>query len=244
MKGWMEMQLHVTLDTRLEKVVSYIPQGAVLADIGSDHAFVPCYCIQQGLIARAIAGEVNQGPKEAADGQVRLVGLEEAIDVRLGSGLSVLERGEADAITIAGMGGTLIATILEEGKEKLDGHERLILQPNVDAIDVRVWLLSNGYQLLSEAIVEENAKIYEVLVAEKGEEILYSGDERLRQKELRYGPQLMREKSPTFVKKWTEELRKREYILAQMRAGTDNEELKRKIQAMQAVIDEMEEVIS
>ena len=236
------MQTHVTLDQRLTKVVSYIPQGAVLADIGSDHAFVPCYCIQQGLIERAIAGEVNVGPMEAAQGQVALVQLEEKIDVRLGSGLTVLTPGEVTAVTIAGMGGTLIATILEEGKAHLSGEERLILQPNVDAVDVRRWLLANGYALLSEAIVKENGKIYEILVAEQGEEMLYSEEEEQRDWELFFGPQLMREKAPAFIEKWQTEKEKRQYILEQMQQGNGSDVLQGKIATIRRLIEKMEEV--
>ena len=195
-------------------------------------------------IERAIAGEVNEGPMEAAKGQVALVGLESLIDVRLGSGLSVLQPGEATAITIAGMGGTLIASILEEGKDRLSGAERLILQPNVDAGDIRNWLLTHSYALLSEAIVEENGKIYEILVAERGEETLYSEDETTRQWELFFGPQLMRERAPEFVKKWQTEKRKREYILQQMKQGQTTEGLSEKIEAMEQLIRKMEEVMN
>ncbi|WP_029332949.1 tRNA (adenine(22)-N(1))-methyltransferase [Exiguobacterium oxidotolerans] len=238
------MQTHVTLDQRLKKVVSYIPQGAVLADIGSDHAFVPCYCIQQGLVERAIAGEVNVGPMEAAQGQVALVQLDEQIEVRLGSGLTVLAPGEVTAVTIAGMGGTLIATILEEGKAHLSGEERLILQPNVDAVDVRKWLLEHGYALLSEAIVKENGKIYEILVAEKGEEMIYAEDVDIRKWELLFGPQLMREKAPAFIEKWQAEQQKRQFILEQMQRGNDSELLQEKITTIRRLIEKMKEVTS
>ncbi|OAN16101.1 tRNA (adenine(22)-N(1))-methyltransferase [Exiguobacterium undae] len=236
------MQTNVILDQRLKKVVSYIPQGAVLADIGSDHAFVPCYCLQQNLVEKAIAGEVNVGPMEAAQAQVALVQLEDKIDVRLGSGLTVLTPGEATAITIAGMGGTLISTILEEGKANLSGEERLILQPNVDAVDVRKWLLANGYALLSEAIVKENEKIYEILVAQKGEESVYADDSEQREWELYFGPQLMREKAPAFVEKWQTEQQKRKYILEQMRQGTESDQLQEKIVKIEQLIQKMEEV--
>lgn len=238
------MQTHVTLDQRLKKVVSYIPQGAVLADIGSDHAFVPCYCIQQGLVERAIAGEVNVGPMEAAQGQVALVQLDEQIEVRLGSGLTVLAPGEVTAVTIAGMGGTLIATILEEGKAHLSGEERLILQPNVDAVDVRKWLLEHGYALLSEAIVKENGKIYEILVAKKGEEMIYAEDADIRKWELLFGPQLMREKAPAFIEKWQAEQQKRQFILEQMQRGNDSELLQEKITTIRRLIEKMKEVTS
>ncbi len=118
----------------------------------------------------------------------------------------------------------------------------MILQPNVDAVDVRKWLLTNSYALLSEAIVEENGKIYEILVAERGDETLYSEDETTRQWELFFGPQLMRERAPEFIEKWQIEKQKREYILAQMKQGQATEVLSEKIEAIERLIQKMEEV--
>ncbi|MHC8522589.1 tRNA (adenine(22)-N(1))-methyltransferase [Rossellomorea sp. H39__3] len=154
------------LSKRLETVVSYIPKNSTIADIGSDHAYLPCYAVQAGIAASAIAGEVVKGPFESALKQVKLNALENQVDVRLGDGLDVLRPGEVDCITIAGMGGTLIASILEKGKDKVE-NARLILQPNVSAVSIRVWLMDNGWSLTNEEILEEDGKIYEVLVAEK-----------------------------------------------------------------------------
>lgn len=92
------------LSRRLEKIASYVPDQAVLADIGSDHALLPVYLVQNGKIAAAVAGELNDGPYLAARKQVDGTGTQDRISVRKGDGLSVLRRGEADTVVIAGMG--------------------------------------------------------------------------------------------------------------------------------------------
>ncbi|MCT4786649.1 tRNA (adenine(22)-N(1))-methyltransferase [Exiguobacterium aestuarii] len=236
------MQERVILDRRLKQVVDYIPKGSVLADIGSDHAYVPCYALQQGIISKGIAGEVNVGPMEAAKAQVDLIGAREVIDVRLGDGLAVLQEDEATCISICGMGGSLIRSILESGKEKLGAVERLILQPNVDGQHVRSWLLENGYVLVEEAIVEENDKVYEILVGEKGTETIYSDDLNERTWQLLFGPYLIQERPEPFKLKWSREADKLEYVLGQMADGIQSEALVQKQIEFKRMRDKMREV--
>ncbi|WP_070327003.1 tRNA (adenine(22)-N(1))-methyltransferase [Exiguobacterium aurantiacum] len=236
------MQEQVTLDRRLKRVVDFIPAGSILADIGSDHAYVPCYLVQQGIIDRAIAGEVNQGPMEAAKAQVELIGASSKIDVRLGDGLAVLNEDEATCISICGMGGSLIRSILENGRDKLGAVERLVLQPNVDGQQVREWLLVSGFTLVTETIVEENDKIYEILVGERGTETRYSADEAERTWQLMFGPELLKTRPEPFKLKWGREADKLDYVLGQMAAGAQTEALVRKQEEFKTLRDKMREV--
>ncbi|MCQ6273653.1 tRNA (adenine-N(1))-methyltransferase [Bacillus sp. V3B] len=227
------------LSNRLETVVKYIPRGLRLADIGSDHAYLPCYAIQKGVIPFAIAGEVVEGPFQSAKQQVEDLGLTDKISVRKGNGLAVIKKGEVDCITIAGMGGALITSILEKGKDKLAHVKRLILQPNISAISIRIWLRENGWILVAEEILEEDEKIYEILVAEKGNE--KASDKNTLEKSLLFGPFLLEQKSLTFQKKWLAEKRNWINILNQLEKASSTEENRVKKQELTNKIRLVEE---
>ena len=120
------------LSNRLKAVASFVEKGAIVADIGSDHAYLPCFLIKTGIVQKAIAGEVAKGPYESAINNVTREGLTNAVTVRLADGLLAIEESDqVDTVTIAGMGGSLIASILENGKERLKNVKRIIAQPNI-----------------------------------------------------------------------------------------------------------------
>jgi tRNA (adenine22-N1)-methyltransferase len=229
------------LSARLQAVADFIPKGFKLADIGSDHAYLPCYVVKKGKVPFAIAGEVVEGPFQSALNQVTEEELSEQISVRKGNGLEVIEVNEVDCITIAGMGGALISNILESGKEKLSNVKRLILQPNISAISIREWLLENDWELVDEKILEEDGKIYEVLVAEQGNPNQSYTNEL--HKGLLLGPFLMKEKNNVFIKKWQDEKRNWERILSQLAEANGSEEVQSKILELKEKITMVEEVL-
>ncbi|HEM6088090.1 TPA: tRNA (adenine-N(1))-methyltransferase [Streptococcus suis] len=224
--------METKLSRRLEAVASYVPQGARLADVGSDHAYLPLFLVEQGRIDVAIAGEVVQGPYQSALQNVEQACQSDKISVRLANGLAAVELDDqVSTVTIAGMGGRLIAEILEAGKDKLGSVERLVLQPNNREDDVRHWLVEHDFQLVAEEILEENDKIYEILVAEKG-------NVGLTADQLRFGPYLLEEQSATFQKKWLKELDKLTYALEQvpLERLADRSAISQKIQQIQEVL--------
>ena len=220
------------ISKRLELVASFVPQGAVLLDVGSDHAYLPIDLVERGQIRNAIAGEVVEGPYQSAVKNVDAHGLKEKIQVRLANGLAAFEEADqVSVITIAGMGGRLIATILKEGLEKLANVERLILQPNNREDDLRIWLQENGFQIVTESILEEAGKFYEILVVEVGQMKLSASD-------IRFGPFLCKEVSTVFVQKWQKEAEKLEFALGQIPEKNleERQVLVDKIQAIKEVL--------
>ena len=220
------------ISKRLELVASFVPQGAILLDVGSDHAYLPIELVERGKIESAIAGEVVEGPYQSAVKNVEAHGLKEKIQVRLANGLAAFEEADqVSVITIAGMGGRLIARILEEGLDKLANVERLILQPNNREDDLRIWLQDNGFQIVAESILEEAGKFYEILVVE-------AGQMKLSARDVRFGPFLSKEVSPVFVQKWQKEAAKLEFALGQIPEKNleERQVLVDKIQAIKEVL--------
>ncbi|HEY4624214.1 MAG TPA: tRNA (adenine(22)-N(1))-methyltransferase TrmK [Solibacillus sp.] len=225
------------LSKRLETVASFVPTGAVVADIGSDHAYLPCYLVHKGIAARAIAGEVVQGPYDSAVRQVRTEGLTEKITVRLADGLAAVEESDhVTAITIAGMGGSLIVSILEKHPQALKTVTRLILQPNIHAKAIREWALAHGWALQDEVILEEDGKVYEVLVLQRG-----SMD--LNEAQILMGPKLMNTKCAVFVEKWSREVANWQRVQQAIRNAEQTEENKAKYEELTHLIALVQEAI-
>lgn len=146
----------------------------MLADIGTDHAYLPAHLAEAGRIPRAIAGDILPGPLDAARATVAEAGLTGRIELRLGPGLTILKPGEAPCAAICGMGGPLIAQILADGP--LDGIRRLILQPMAGEERLRAWLAAHGWRLTAEELVEDAGRLYVILVAEPGPMRLTEGE--------------------------------------------------------------------
>ncbi len=199
-----------TLSMRLEHVAAHVPAGARLADIGSDHGYLPVALMRRGAITAAVAGEVAETPFRSAERTVRENDLDQWITVRRADGLAAIEpRDGITAISICGMGGETIRDILDNGKARLNGQERLILQPNGGEQPLRQWLMENAYQILVEEVLRENRFDYEIIVAERTGPVTYTAEE------LYFGPLQMQARSPAFLDKWQRLLRQKQKTLAQ-----------------------------
>lgn len=230
------------LSDRLAAVAKYVPKDARIADIGSDHAYLPCHLIKNDGIPFAVAGEVAEGPFHSAERNVNSQGLSDKISVRLGDGLDVIEPDEVDCITIAGMGGALITSILEKGKEKLTSVKRLVLQPNINASSIREWFLDNGWELVAEEIIEEDGKIYEILIGEKGDP--RRPYEQNFEAGLLFGPHLIKSCSDAFRKKWISEKKNWQRIYKQLDHAAETSETIEKKQEILRKIRLTEEVLA
>lgn len=160
------------LSPRLKKIASLIPAKTVLADIGTDHAYIPTYCFENNICTFAYAMDVNKGPLERAMATLKKFGYEHKAELRLSNGLDKLNKDEADVIVIAGMGGLLIRDILEKGKDVVSENTLLLLQPMIAPIELRDWLFSNGFNIENEYVVREENKYYNIFSVRKGKSII------------------------------------------------------------------------
>ena len=152
------------LTPRLQAVAELVPQNAALADIGTDHAYLPAWLLGRGQVRRAIAADINQGPLDRARLTAQQYHCTEQMDFRLCDGLAGISPDEVDTIVIAGMGGETIAAILQAAPWVQDARYALILQPMSAQPDLRSWLWYNGFSIKNEQIVREGDKLYNILV--------------------------------------------------------------------------------
>ncbi|MGE7919471.1 tRNA (adenine(22)-N(1))-methyltransferase [Viridibacillus sp. NPDC093762] len=225
------------LSKRLETVAKFVPQDAIVADIGSDHAYLPCYLVHNNIAKSAIAGEVVNGPYDSACHEVQKEQLTNKITVRLADGLAAIEPGDGvTAITIAGMGGPLITSILEKHPQALEGAERLILQPNIHAKVIREWALQNSWKIIDEVILLEDEKIYEILVLERGEMNLSELEKLL-------GPVLKQQSSDVFHGKWTREVEQWGHVREALQKAEQTPEILAKSAELAHLIEAVREVL-
>jgi len=154
------------LTSRLETIASLVTKGSKVADIGTDHGYIPVHLLKNNIVPFAILADINKGPLDNGKRFVKWNNLLDKVDFRLGSGIDVLHQGEVDEVIIAGMGGILISDILENKKEVAHRLKKLILQPMQAQNKLRMYLLENGYEIIDEVLVREDFRIYEIIVAE------------------------------------------------------------------------------
>lgn len=200
------------MNLRLNSLAAMVDNGDRIADIGTDHAYLPIELIKSGKITYAIASDIAKGPLDNAKKDVQKASLENQIDIRLGAGLStVSDQDQIDTVIIAGMGGKLITQILDDAWQKKLRFKSLVLEPNVGECGVRKWLTEHSYKITAEQIIAESGHIYELIKAIKSQK-----KSNLSAAELYFGPFLLREKNNIFKQKWRGQLKYHQSLLTNL----------------------------
>lgn len=185
---------NIRLDCRLAAVASLVRRNSRLADIGTDHGYIPVYLVNEGIINEAVASDINEGPLKNAYNNISLFGLCDKITTVLSNGLESLDENCADDIIIAGMGGILISEILEKCKWIKSKNIRIIAQPMTHAEKVREYFINNGFTIKEEKAVEDTKHTYCIIAAE------YEGVKEIYTDGYIYYGELIRNKDVVSVK--------------------------------------------
>ena len=224
----------VKLSNRLLTVASFVTDGNRLADVGTDHGYIPIYLLQAGRIPSAIAMDINEGPLQRAKEHIVQYGLESYIETRLSDGVDALEPGEADSILIAGMGGGLVMHILSDGEAVCRQAKELILQPQSELERVRSYLWLNGYVILEENMILEDEKFYPMM------RVVYQNilDKESAENELfcRYGKYLLKQKHMVLKEYLKREEALYMGILMNLKKTAVSEKTKARIAEVEAVL--------
>lgn len=247
----------VVLSERLKTVADMAAVGNRVCDVGCDHGFVPIYLVQQGRSPRVLAMDLREGPLRAAREHVAAYGLDGQIETRLSDGLHNYVIGEADTLICAGMGGGLMLRILAREKEKAMSFQELILQPQSEIEQFRRFLRENGFCICDEEILLEEGKFYQVIRAvpwrkegtdsgtmpenpERRQEMSCTGEENELCKLFdRYGPILMRKRTPVFLLFLEREAALYEEILGNLRSrGLHGEKRRVRYEQVEALLQD------
>lgn len=178
------------LSKRLESIANFVPSNSIVADIGTDHGYIPAYLIENNISKKVIGTDISKGSLEKIINFISELKLEDKIDTRLGDGLETVKPYEVDTVIIAGMGGLLIRDILEKDKSVSNSIVNFILQPMVASRELREYLLDNNYEITGEDLVKEDNKYYEIIFAKAGKSFVE------KDIHLELSPLLIREKHP------------------------------------------------
>ena len=230
------------MSARLKLIAGFVTEGYVVADIGTDHGYIPIWLIKADRIPRAIAMDIGKGPLERAQENIKQYGYEDRIETRLSDGLKVLRVNEADSVVIAGMGGPLIVSLLEAGKTALNTVKELILSPHTDIYLVRHYLIENGYDIVREEMVYDMGKYYTVMKAvhteDKRVKSLYDRDKY----NYIYGRLLLMERSSVFMGFIKNEKDKLSVIFENLSRSEGADEKKQEIRERLKYINGLEEI--
>ncbi|CAH2213686.1 tRNA (adenine(22)-N(1))-methyltransferase [Tepidibacter aestuarii] len=225
------------LTPRLEAVANLVSNNAKIADIGTDHGYIPVYLIKKNKIKCAIAADVNEGPLNNAKKEIASNNLKNKIELRLGSGLSVLKVGEVDEVVIAGMGGVLISQLIENELKIAKQLDRMILQPMQASAELRKYLHKNKFVIEEEILVKEDFRIYEIMV------VKYDGREIPQQDEIYYeiGKGLLENKGCLVLEFIDKKIKEYSKIIEKIE-GKQGEKIELKIYECRNKIQKLEEL--
>ncbi len=217
----------IKLSDRLQKIADFIDPGESVADIGTDHGFLPIALWESGKSPHVILSDIKPGPLEKAKANIDKYYPDKDFDIRIGSGIRTIKPAEVDAVVIAGMGGQLIAEIIGDDLEKSRSYRKFVLQPRNAQDKLRGWILEHGFEIRDEALVREGKYLCEIILAVPGSLPAKKEPENL---DLEISPILFEKKDPLLVEFIENKIRIENKVHAAIKSGAarDKAELLKK----------------
>lgn len=225
------------LSKRLQAVADLVGDNLVVADVGTDHGYIPIYLIESGKCKKAFAMDVNEGPLLRAKDHIEEHGLTDCIATRLSDGVKALCVGECEVVVVAGMGGALAIKIMEEGKHIFRSLKEFVLQPQSELEKVRQYLNENGFQVVAEDMVLEDGKYYPMM------RVINAADSKYSLVELRYGRGLLNQKHPVLKMFLEKEVNGKQMIIQNLQAQA-GEHIKVRIEELENELDIIKETLA
>jgi len=237
----------VVLSKRLKCLADMVTPGNGVADVGCDHGFLSVYLVQKGISQKVLAMDVRMGPLSRAGEHIAAYELGDYIETRLSDGLSAYHEGEAQTLVCAGMGGRLMKRILSAYENKTRSFQELILQPQSELYEFRLFLRENGYEILQENILCEEGKYYFMMKVSCGHQpstedktggLTNSVCEQTQRLYDRYGEKLLLAKHPVLK----EYLLERQQVVRQIEEGLVQQDKERARERLSQVREELLEI--
>lgn len=212
----------ITLTNRLQQVADKVPPSRCMADIGTDHGYIPMYLVEKGVVEKAIACDIHAGPLERAKAHVSSFPKADCIFLRLGGGLAPLTKGEVNGVTICGMGGLMIRQILEEEPEKAAALSWMVLQPQNHVAELKQFLSLHHFSIVEESLSRDGGQLYEIMRVVPGEM------RSLSLLEAEIGATEGYRKDPLFPSHVQKLIKKRNFLIQGVAEDTTNERNRKK----------------
>ena len=231
------------MNKRLNALAEMVDKGSRVADIGTDHAYLPIELMNENKVSYAIASDIAAGPLQNAKDDIVAAGFEDKIETRLGAGLTTITKTDKiDTVVIAGMGGALMERILTQGETVAHMARRLVLQPQSELLAFRCFLLEHGYQIVAEDMVYEENKFYTIMAAKPLQVNQQVSGCCLSQTELKYGPLLIQKRHPALKLYLQRQQKQKQEILEQLSVNAKHDISRRRFQVEQELA-EIEKVL-
>ncbi len=224
------------MNRRLARILSYIPDGLGVIDVGTDHGILPAALALRGYPGQIFASDIRPGPLEAARRTAETAGVTEKICFLLCDGLDLCPPDGVDTLVIAGMGGDTICGILDRAEWCMDRRYKLVLQPMTRAEVLRYWLVYNEFAIEQEDLAEDGREVYQLFTARFG------GSTRLSDGELFTGSYQMIKDHPLFPAFLSGQIGRFEKAAAGLRAGGVRHDTAGKLQILEQVLAELKEM--